>query len=127
MPPPENPPLQLLLIEKDDAATEGGGRSPQQKAALARLRTEMTKAGVLLRTHQLGPSSHGKRLVFTNNALRVIDGPFVESKELLGGFVVLELSGIDEAIELAKPYAEILGGTLEVDIRPLAVEEDVAA
>src|SRR5690606_36769449 len=47
MPPPENPPLQLLLIEKADAATEGGGRSPQQKAALARLRTEMTKAGVL--------------------------------------------------------------------------------
>ena len=43
MPPPENPPLQILLIDKADAATEAGGRSPQQKAALSRLATEMTK------------------------------------------------------------------------------------
>ena len=52
MPPPENPPLQMLLIEKADAATEGGGRSPQQKAALSRLKTEMTegrRAGPLAR------------------------------------------------------------------------------
>ena len=50
MPAPENPPLQMLLIEKADAATEGGGRSPEQKAALSRLKTEMTKAGVLVRS-----------------------------------------------------------------------------
>src|SRR3954466_1310287 len=42
MPPPENPPLQMLLIRKADPATDGGGRSAQQKAALSRLKTEMT-------------------------------------------------------------------------------------
>ena len=47
----------------------------------------------------------------------MIDGPFSESKELIGGFAVMELSGIDEAIALCRPYAEILGGTLEVDVR----------
>src|SRR5688500_934668 len=78
MPAPENPPLQMLLIDKADQASEAGGRSPQQKAALSRLKTEMTKAGVLLRSINLQPSSKGKRLVFTNNDLRVIDGPFVE-------------------------------------------------
>lgn len=117
MPPPDNPPLQLLLIEKADAATEGGGRSSQQKAALSRLKTEMTKAGVLVSSLGLQPSANGKRLVFTNRELRVIDGPFVESKELLGGFAVMELSGMDEAIELCRAYAEILGGTLEIDVR----------
>jgi hypothetical protein len=117
MPAPENPPLQILLIDKADHATEAGGRSPVQKAALSRLKTEMTKAGVLVSSIALQPSAKGKRLVFTNNAMRVIDGPFVEAKELIGGFAVMELSGIDEAIELCRPYAEILGGTLEIDVR----------
>jgi hypothetical protein len=117
MPAPESPPLQFLLIDKADADTEGGGRSPQQKAALTRLKTEMAKAGVLVKQHALRPSAEGKRLVFTNNALRVIDGPFSESKELLGGFAVMELPDFDEAIALCKSYAEILGGTLEIDMR----------
>jgi hypothetical protein len=122
MPPPENPPLQILLIEKADQFTEAGGRSPQQKAALSRLKTEMTKAGVLGGSHVLAPSAKGKRLVFTNNNLRVIDGPFVEAKELIGGFSVVEMSGMDEAIEWCRPYAEVQGGTLEIDV--LLVEQN---
>ena len=118
-PEPENPPLQMLLVEKADAATEGGGRSPQQKAAISRLKTEMAKAGVLVGSHTLEPSSRGKRLQFTNNKLRVVDGPFVESKELIGGFAVMELPSLEAAIEIAIPYAEILGGTLEIDLRAL--------
>jgi len=126
MPPPENPPLQILLIEKADAATEAGGRSPAQKAALTRLKTEMTKSGVLVRSLRLQPSAEAKRLVFTNNDLRVLDGPFTESKELLGGFAVMELSGMDEAIALCRPYAEILGGTLEIDVRLVDQDDDTA-
>jgi hypothetical protein len=117
MPAPENPPLQMLLIDKADQATEAGGRGPQVKAALARLEAEMTEAGVLVRTIRLQPSAKAKRLVFTNNTLRTTDGPFAESKELVGGFAVLELTGMDEAIEMCRSYAEILGGTLEIDVR----------
>lgn len=117
MPAPENPPLQMLLIEKADQATEAGGRSPQQKAALSRLKTEMAKAGVFVREIPLQPSAKGKRLSFTNNALRVVDGPFAESKELIGGFAVLELESFEDAIALCRPYADILGGTLEIDVR----------
>ena len=122
MPAPENPPLQILLIDKADAATESGGRSAQQKAALTRLRSEMTQAGVLQRTHDLKPSAQAKRLIFTNNDLRVIDGPFAESKELLGGFAVMELASMDEAIALCRRYVEILGGTVEIDLRTVAVD-----
>jgi hypothetical protein len=123
MPAPENPPLQMLLIEKADQATEGSGRSAQQKAALSRLKTEMTKAGVLVRSLRLKPSSQGKRLVFSDNRLSVFDGPFAESKELIGGFAVMDLSGFDEAIDMCRRYAKILGGTLEVDVRPVDVED----
>jgi len=126
MPAPENPPLQILLIEKADAATEGTGRSAKQKTALTRLKTEMTKAGVLIRSLRLQPSAEAKRLVFTNNDLHVIDGPFTESKELIGGFAVLDLSGMDEAIALCRPYAEILGGTLEMDVRLVDQNDDAA-
>lgn len=117
MPAPENPPLQMLLIDKADAATEAGGRTPQQKAAISRLKTEMEKAGVLVKSIDLKPSSQGKRLLFTDNNLRVIDGPFAESKELLGGFSVMEMPSIEDVIEMSKRYAEILGGTLEIDVR----------
>jgi hypothetical protein len=117
MPAPENPPLQLLLIEKADAQTERGGRSAQQKAALSRLQTEMTKAGVLDRTIKLQPSSQGKRLVFTNNELRVTDGPFIESKELIGGFAIMDMPDLDAVVALCRDYAAILGGTLEIDVR----------
>jgi hypothetical protein len=114
---PPNPPLQILLIEKADKATEGAGRSPEQKAALTRLKTEMTKAGVLQRELRLQSSAKGKRLTFTDNKMRVVDGPFAESRELIGGFAVMELSGMEEAIALCQRYAAILGGNLEIDLR----------
>jgi hypothetical protein len=124
MPAPENPPLQILLIEKADQATEGGGRTTQQKTQLTRLKTEMTKAGVLVRSMRLQPSDEAKRLVFTNNDLRVLDGPFTETKELIGGFAVMDLSGMDEAIEMCRRYAAILGGTLEIDVRIVDQSDD---
>ena len=120
MPRPDDPPLRVLVIEKADKASEAGQpRTPKQKADLTRLKTEMTKAGVLLSEEQLQPSSHGKRLRFSNHQLTVIDGPFSESKELIGGFAILRLPSVEAAVEASKRYAEILGGTLELDIRPL--------
>mgnify|MGYP000928182943 CR=1 FL=1 len=127
MPVPENPPLQMLLIDKADKASESSGRSAKQKADITRLKNEMTKAGVLVRTLALQPSSKAKRLVFTNNVVRVIDGPFAESKELLGGFAVMEMPNFEETIAMCKRYAEILGGTLEIDVRLVDTSEDGAA
>lgn len=124
MPAPENPPLQFLLIEKAGPASEAGARSPKQKADLTRLKTEMTKAGVLVRSYQLAPSDKAKRLVFTNNNLQVVDGPFAESKELIGGFAVMELANVEEVIAMCRPYAEILGGTLEIDVRQVDPSEE---
>ncbi len=123
MPPPDNPPLHLLLIEKADESTERGGRSAKQKAELTRLKTEMKKAGVLVREIQLQPSAKAKRLAFQNNQLKLTDGPFTESKELIGGFAVLELTDMDEAIAMCRRYADILGGTLEIDIRLIETGE----
>jgi hypothetical protein len=98
----------------------------KQKADLTRLKTGMTKAGVLQRSNALQPSSKAKRLVFTNNDLQTTDGPFTEAKELIGGFVVMELPTIEDAIAVCKPYAAILGGTLEMEVRVLEESEEPA-
>ena len=124
MPAPENPPLQFLLIDKADAETESGTRSARKKAELTRLKTEMTKAGVLVKSVALMPSATAKRLSFKNNAMQVTDGPFAESKELIGGFAILDLSSNDEALALCRRYAEILGGTLEIDVRQVDQTDD---
>lgn len=117
MPEPEDPPLHFLLIDKADSATEGSGRTTKQKTDLTRLRTEMAKVGVLLQSLDLGPSANAKRLRFLNNDLALKDGPFSESKELIGGFLLMELSGFEEAIELSRRYAALQGGTQEIDVR----------
>jgi hypothetical protein len=84
----------------------------------------MTKAGVLESSIGLQPSSKGKRLQFVDHKLKTIDGPFLESKELIGGFAVLELPSVDVAVQECTRYAEILGGTLEIDIRPVDTAAD---
>jgi hypothetical protein len=119
MPRPENPPLHLLLIEKGEPAA----RLPKQKADLTRLKKEMADAGVLDADIALAHSAKAKRLVFRDHKLTMVDGPFSESKELIGGFAIMELASMDAAVAMAIRYAEILGGTLELDIRPLATEE----
>jgi hypothetical protein len=126
-PRPENPPLRILMLPKADAVTEAGQARPaKQKAELTRLKTEMRKAGVLVSSETLQPSSKSKRLIFTKNELQVIDGPFSESKELIGGFAVLKLPSMEVAIAECRRYAEILGGTLEIDVRPLYEAEELA-
>lgn len=115
MPEPPNPPLHLLLIEKelDPKAT----RTPEKQAALEALKKEMRDAGVLMRSIKLAPSTTAKRLNFVDNDLKVVDGPFAESKELIGGFAVLDFDTWEEAIAMSREYAAILGGTLEADMR----------
>jgi hypothetical protein len=126
MPKPEDAPLRILMLQKADKTSEAGqARSPKQKADLTRLKNEMTKAGVLVSSEALQPSSKSKRLVFTNHKLQVLDGPFSESKELIGGFAVLKLPSMDMVIQVSTRYAEILGGTLEIDVRPLYEPEDL--
>jgi hypothetical protein len=120
---PDDAPLRLLLIEKVDADTEAGTRSAKKKAELTRLQTEMTKAGVLTSAERLQPSAKAKRLMFTNNQLRALDGPFAESKELIGGFSLMRLPSIDVAVEECRRYIAILGGTGEIDVRPLEEPE----
>jgi hypothetical protein len=79
----------------------------------------MKDAGVLLSTGALEPTSRAARLRTHGGKQTLVDGPFAESKELVGGFVILELDSRTEAVEWAKRYAQVLG-EVELDILPVA-------
>jgi hypothetical protein len=122
-PRPEDAPMRFLVVRKADRNSEAGV-SP----ALENLTEEMRKAGVFLSAERLQPSSKGTRLRFSRGKHTVIDGPFAESKELIGGFAMLQVKSKGEAIEWAIGFANVLyeadvTGDLEVDVLQVDSEE----
>jgi hypothetical protein len=109
---------RFLLLFKGDARTEAGTPlNPERAAALAKLSEEMTRAGVLLGAQRLAPSAKASRLPTGPRDKRAwVDGPFTESKELIAGFSIVNVSSREEAIAWADRYSEILGDN-EVDVR----------
>jgi hypothetical protein len=67
----------------------------------------MTRAGTLLQSEGLYPSSKGARIRASKGKLTVTDGPFAEVKELIGGFAILRASSKAEAIELGKRFLKV--------------------
>jgi hypothetical protein len=111
---------RYIAMRKASAKTEAGGPTPPaQVKAMEQLVGQMTQAGVLLATASLEPSSRAVRLRNFGGKTTVVDGPFAESKELVGGFAIVDLESRDEAIDWAQRYAGVLG-EVELDIRPVA-------
>jgi len=97
----------------------------EEMAKMGRLIEEYMKAGVLLATEGCLPSALGARVRLSNGKVTVTDGPFIESKELIGGFAVLEASSKAEAIELTKKFLDVAGDG-ECEIRQLFTAPDAA-
>ena len=90
--------------------------TPEHMAAMGSLIEEMMKAGTLLGTEGCLPSTKGARVRISNGKFTVTDGPFTESKELVGGFALLEAKSKEEAVELAKRFLNVVGeGECECD------------
>lgn len=115
--------MRFMMIVKADQAYEAGRPpAPALIAAIGKHSEEMAKAGVLLQSGGLLPSSKGARVQVSGGKMTVTDGPFAETKELIGGFAILEAASKEEAIRLGKEFmqlhVDVLGqsyeGTLEV-------------
>lgn len=70
---------------------------------------EMAQSGKLLMTDGLLPSSHGAKVRSSNGKLTVTEGPFTETKDLIGGFAIIEADTKQEAVELAKKFLRVAG------------------
>jgi hypothetical protein len=81
----------------------------QEMAAMGKLIEEGMKAGWLLATEGCLPTALGARVRRSNSKISVTDGPFTESKEVVGGFAILKANAKEEAIELARQFLQIAG------------------
>lgn len=117
--PKDDPTMRYMAVFKADASYEGGVLpSPGVRTATARLIDEMKQAGVYVTAEALQPSARSKRIRAAEGKRVVLDGPFTESKELIAGFVTVELPSMSEALVWAQRYTDVLG-EVELDIRPL--------
>jgi hypothetical protein len=101
---------RYIAMRKASARSEAGAApTALETQRMDSLIREMKDAGVLLSTGALEPSSSAARLRNFGGKQTLVDGPFAESKELVGGFIILELDSRAEAIEWARRYAKVLG------------------
>jgi hypothetical protein len=98
--------------------------SPEQQAAIAQYMQEAAMSGVLLSGEGVASSSAGARVEVIDGAVRVIDGPFAEAKELIAGFAILEVDSLAEAVEHARKFA-LLVGSERVDVRRVIEFDDL--
>lgn len=83
--------------------------SQEEMATMGKLVEEGFKAGWLLGTEGCLPSKFGARVRSDNGKLTVTDGPFSESKEVVGGFAILKANSREEAVELARKFLRVAG------------------
>ncbi|MCR6484432.1 YciI family protein [Amycolatopsis sp. OK19-0408] len=117
--------MRFMVIVKTNEGAETQGPSTELLAEMAKFNEEMVKAGVLLAGEGLAPSSEGARVVFDGkSAPSVVDGPFTESKELVGGFWILQCRDREECVEWIKRMPNPEGERGEVEIRRVAEAAD---
>ncbi len=113
----------LVMVKPPREAYEAGMMpSPTLVANMGAFNEEMIKAGVMLAGEGLHPSAKGARIKFKAGKPTVIDGPFTEAKELIGGFWLLEANSKAEIVDWLRrcPFE----GDEEVEIRQIHDEED---
>jgi hypothetical protein len=118
--------MRFMMLVKANPSYEAGQRpDPGLIAAIGRHSEKMARAGILLQSGGLLPSSRGARVQASRGRLSVVDGPFTETNEIVGGFAVLEAPSLDEAIRLGKEFMQIhvdvLGSSYEgtLEVRPM--------
>ena len=120
VPKPTGPvPINFILLRMADKKTEAGTPPSEQENAVIE---EMKKAGVFQASETALPSAKSRRVTFKEKKRTVVDGPFTESKELIGGFSVVELPNPEEALAWTTRYGEVLGLAdhfVEVDLLQL--------
>ena len=112
--------MRFLMMVKGDADYENcKPPSAALMEGMARLTVEMTESGKLLSAEGLLPSRYGAaRVTAVGGKRSVIDGPFAEAKELIGGFAIMQAASLDEAKALVQRMIDVHEevGVLDVDV-----------
>ena len=115
--------MRVMVLVPGDENTEAG-QMPDEKelTEMGNFNEELVNAGVMLAGEGLHPTSRGKRVRFTGDKRTVIDGPFPETKEQLGGFWIVDVADLDAAMAWATKASAACRGPVEV--RPFQEEPE---
>jgi hypothetical protein len=122
--------MRFMIIVKATKDSEAGMMpSKQLLAEMGKFNEDLMNAGVLLAGDGLHPTSKGTRVTFSGSTRRVVDGPFVETKELIAGYWIWQVKSKEEAIAWVKrcPNPAGDGKEGEIEIRQLFEAEDFSA
>jgi hypothetical protein len=121
--------MRVMVIVKATKKSEAG-IMPSEKllADMGKFNEELVKAGVMLAGDGLHPSSRGKRVRFAGGKKTVVDGPFIETKELIAGYWIWQVKSMDEALAWVQRCPDPMPGEEgELEIRPVFEAEDFGA
>jgi hypothetical protein len=99
--------MQFFVYDPVAPAENAPGPTPELMMQMGQFMGEAMAAGKIVATGALHPK--GKRLRLTNGKFSVTDGPFIELKELMGGWAVIRADSLEEAIEWCKRFRLIVG------------------
>jgi hypothetical protein len=118
--------MRVMVIVKATKNSEAGVM-PSEKllADMGKFNEELVKAGIMLAGEGLKASSKGKRVRFSGGKRTVVDGPFVETKELIAGYWMWQVKSMDEAVEWVRRCPDPMPGEeAEIEIRPVFEADD---
>jgi hypothetical protein len=121
----------MVMVEfagaDEDKLSVDDERTRKMFEAMGAYNEQLVNAGIMLDGQGLTPSSKGARVVFEGGTTSVVDGPFTESKELIGGYWIWQVNSLEEAVEWAKrcPNDPSSGITSMLELRPIAEPEDL--
>ncbi|MDQ6649756.1 MAG: YciI family protein [Actinomycetota bacterium] len=120
--------MRVLVMVKATKESEAGDLpSAELLAAMGEFNEELARAGVLLAGEGLQPSSTGVRVRFSGFDRVVVDGPFAETKELVAGFWLWQVSTMAEAIEWVKRCPNPMISDSDIEIRQVMEAADLIA
>jgi len=113
--------MRFLSLYK--TVERGGPPCQDEMDRMGKLIEEGMKAGYLLAVEGCLPSAMGVRVRQTNGDVSVMDGPFTESKEVIGGLAILKANSKEEAVQITKDFLKVAGDG-ECELRPLFDPQD---
>jgi hypothetical protein len=118
----------MIIVKASPDSEAGVMPSEELLTAMGNYNEELVKAGIMLAGEGLHPSSKGARVRFSGDKRSVIDGPFIETKELIAGYWLWQVKSKEEAIEWVKRCPNPMPGTeAEIEIRQVFEAEDFGA
>jgi hypothetical protein len=106
--------MRFMMIMIPHVREEDWHPSPEAIETMSTYNDELTRAGVLLALDGLQPPSKGARVSFSNGRPTVLDGPFTEAKEMIGGYWLIQAKSKDEAVQWACRCPAFDGDVIEV-------------